>query len=171
MIRKLIGWKLDGVEREIGGSVDYLRHILRVSFGAFLKFTKVLAFAEYRRTLPADAAAVAGLVSSRDADCGTCVQIGVNMARKQGVSRDVLQAVVEGEPDRLPGTLPTVYRFAEAVVGATGDEEQLRPALVQAYGEAGVIELAYAIAGAQIFPRVKRALGYATSCARVTIDV
>ncbi len=41
MLRFLILRKLASVEREIGVSVDYVRHILRVSLGAFFKFAKV----------------------------------------------------------------------------------------------------------------------------------
>jgi len=168
MLRRVIHWKLGRVEAELGESVDYLRHVVDVSVPAFLKFTKILPFAAYRKRLPADAANVARIVASRDEDCGTCVQIAINVAKSEGVPDEVLQAVIERAPDRLDDGLADVYAFGEAVVGQTGEEGPIRERLTARYGEEGVIELAYALASARIFPVVKRALGYATSCKAVT---
>ena len=164
MLRSVILWKLGSVERDIGGSLEYLRHVARTSLGAFLKFAKVMPLAEYRKTLPHDAGAVARLVASRDADCGECVQITVNLSKKDGVPVDVIRAVLEERPDDLPEPLGDVYRFTDAVVRATYDEGPIRERLRKHYGEQGLIELAFAIATCRIFPVTKRALGYAESC-------
>ncbi len=42
MIRSLVLRRLDRVERELGESVEYIRHIARVSLRAFLKFAQLL---------------------------------------------------------------------------------------------------------------------------------
>lgn len=169
MLRKLILRKLASEERKLGESVDYVRHILRVSLRAFFKFIKIMPFASYRRTLPADACAVAQLVATRDEDCGTCVQIGVNVALRDGVPADVLQAVIDERPDALPEPLADVYRFTESVVKADGNDEPLRDRVRRHYGDEGLVELSLAIAGCRVFPIVKRTLGYATSCRLVEI--
>ena len=52
MIRRLILLKLAAEEKHLGESLDYARHILRVSLRAFLKFIKVMPLAQYRRVLP-----------------------------------------------------------------------------------------------------------------------
>src|SRR3989442_43920 len=69
--------RLDGVERELGESVEYIRHIARVSLRAFFKFAEFLPASRYRRLLPLDAYHVARIAAARDEDCGTCVQIEV----------------------------------------------------------------------------------------------
>ena len=110
MLRFLILRKLASVECEIGISVDYVRHILRVSLGAFFKFAKVFPLAQYRRSLPLDMHVVAGIVAARDEDCGTCVQVALNMGKKQGVDSAILRAVIDREPERLPESIYPLLR-------------------------------------------------------------
>ncbi|MGH9900733.1 MAG: hypothetical protein ACRD68_02730, partial [Pyrinomonadaceae bacterium] len=127
--------------------------------------------ASHRRRLPAAAYRVARIVATRDEDCGTCVQIEVNLARKDGVPVEIIRAVLKGCPDDLPPELGDVYRFATAVVEASGEEEELRQRVRGRYGEEGLVELALGIAAARVFPVTKRALGYAKSCALVDVRV
>ncbi len=171
MLRALISKKLDSEERRLGVPLDYLRHILRVSLRSFWTFSRILPISEHRRALPPEPYYVARMVATRDADCGTCLQIEVNLALAAGVDRALLRAVLDSQPAALPADLAAVYRFAEAVAAASGAEGELRPALVERWGERGVVELAIAIAVARFFPEVKRALGYARSCRLVEIRV
>lgn len=171
MLRRLISWKLDSVERELGVSMDYLRHILRYSLPGFMKFAKIIPLAEFRRELPAEPYFVAVLVATQNADCGTCVQIGVNQAKKAGIRADIINAVIQGRPDELPDELADVYRFAASVVQADNLEGELREKIRDRYGEAGLVEMALAMGVSRIFPTTKRALGYAKSCAAVSLEV
>jgi len=171
MIRKLILNRLDAEERQLGESLDYLRHMARVSLRAFFKFAKVMPLATYRRVLPADAYYVARIVATRDEDCGTCVQIEINLAKSERVSVDVLRAVIADDIDSLPADLADVCRFARSVVEHTGDDELLRETIRQRYGEQGLVEMSLAIAVCRVFPTAKRALGFATSCRLVKLDV
>lgn len=169
MIRKLILKRLDSEERNLGASLDYLREILRVSLAAFFKFGLFMPLAQHRSKLPASAYRVARIVATRDEDCGTCVQIEVNLALKDRVPAEVLRAVLNDRPQDLSNDLADVYRFAMAVVGLTGDEGPLRDRLRERYGSEGLVELALGIAAARVFPITKRALGYAASCSLVEI--
>ncbi len=171
MIRRFILYRLDKEERRLGASLDYLRHILRVSLSAFFKFAKIMPLATYRKTLPVDAYSVARLVATQHEDCGSCLQIEVNLAKSEGVSRDTIRATLNGEVEALSEQLADVYRFAEAVVRATDDDVVLREKVNQHYGDGGLVELALAIASCRVFPTTKRALGYAKSCRLVQIDV
>ena len=47
----------------------------------------------------------------------------------------------------------------------------MRERVRERYGEEGLVELALGIAAARVFPVVKRALGYATSCALVKVKI
>jgi alkylhydroperoxidase family enzyme len=126
MIRRLILRKLDAEERKLGVSVEYLRHIVRVSLRAFFKLLRVIPLATYRRRLPLDALHVARLAAVRAADCGTCLQITANLAKQDGVPLEILRAAVAGNPGALPPQMAEVFRFAEAVARASGAEEELR---------------------------------------------
>jgi hypothetical protein len=169
MLRGLIKRKLDAEEKKLGESVDYIRHIVDVSPGAFFRFASILPFANSRKVLPKDAWFVAQIVALEHEDCGTCLQIGVNLARQSGVDGRLIQAVLDGED--VPAEMADVIRFTRSVVNADEDDDSLRETLRERYGERGLIELAYAIAGSRIPPTVKRALGYAKSCSLVPVHV
>lgn len=171
MIRKLILKRLEKEERSLGGSLDYVRHILRTSLPAFFKFALFTPLSQHRRKLPHAPYRVARIVATQDEDCGTCVQIEVNLARQDGVPADVVKAVLNNRPEELTAELADVHRFAKAVVAASGEEDELRKRLRERYGEEGLVELALGIAAARVFPVTKRALGYATSCALVEVKV
>lgn len=171
MIRRLILKRLDKEERSLGESVDYVRHLVRTSLPAFFKFALFTPLSQHRRKLPPAPYRVARIVATRDEDCGTCVQIEVNLARRDGVPTDVIRAVLNNRPGDMTPELADVYRFAKSVVEASGGEEELRERVRERYGEEGLVELALGIASARVFPVAKRALGYATSCALVKVKI
>jgi hypothetical protein len=171
MLRWLLRRQLDAEEKKIGESVDYLRHVVDVSPAAMLRFAAILPFANSRKVLPKDAWFVAQIVALQAEDCGTCLQIGVNLARQANVDRALLQAALAGALDELPAQLADVYRFTKAVIESSYDEDALREKMRERYGERGLIELAYAIASSRIPPTIKRTLGYAKSCSLVAVRV
>lgn len=171
MLRTYFRHHIKKLERRFGGSLEFLRHVLRESLPAFLKFRKLGPLAEYRQALPPAAYHLARIVAARDEDCGSCVQIEVNLARQAGVAPDLIQAVLDQRFDSLPEDLANVCRFAEAVVIHSGAENELRQKLRRTYGEAAFVELALAVAVCRVFPIVQRALGYAVNCADVHVDV
>jgi alkylhydroperoxidase family enzyme len=169
MIRSLILKRLDREEQSLGESVEYVRHILRTSLPAFFKFALFTPLSQHRRKLPPTPYRVARIVATRDEDCGSCVQIEVNLARREGVPVDIIRAVVNDRPEELTPELADVYGFTKAVVEASGEEEDLRQRIRDRYGEEGLVELALGMAAARLFPITKRALGYAISCALVDV--
>ena len=171
MIRDLILKRLDKEERSLGESVDYVRHIVRSSLPAFFKFALFTPLSQHRRKLPPTPYRVARIVATQDEDCGTCVQIEVNLARMDGVPADIIRAALNNRPEDMTPELAEVYRFTKAVVEANGEEEELRQRIRDRYGDEGLVELALGMAAARVFPVTKRALGYATSCSLVEIKV
>jgi alkylhydroperoxidase family enzyme len=164
MLKYLIGRKLATTERQLGASMDYVRHILRTSFSDFLAFVRILKISEHTAVLPPDVRAIVGLVGSRSEDCGSCVQIAINHGLAVGVPREVLRAALEDRPGDLPPDVALGYRFACAVIAHAPDTDELRAALRERFGERGPIEVALVVASARFYPVVKRTLGYSTSC-------
>lgn len=171
MLHWWIERELKKSEAKLGASADYLRHILKSSTTAFLKFTKILPLANYRKACPADAWHVARLVATLHEDCGSCVQIEVNLAKQDGVPTALLQSVLARKPDELPAPLPDVYRFAEAVVRNSSELDGSREKIRSQLGEPALVELSMAIAACRVFPVTKRSLGYAKSCSLVRVEV
>ncbi|CAN5582304.1 hypothetical protein BH23BAC4_BH23BAC4_10780 [soil metagenome] len=171
MLGRLIERRLRAEEAHLGASLDYLRHLLRLSRSAFFKFSLITPVSRHRRALPPGPYHVARIVAVQDADCGTCLQIEVNLAREADVPGSLLRALIEGRIGDLPPDLQDVAAFASSVAQADGEEDEWRPALLERYGEEGVAELALAIAMARVFPTLKRGLGYAKSCSLVQVEV
>ncbi len=171
MLRWLIKRKLNAEEKKLGESVEYIRHIVDVSPGMFFRFASIMPFANSRKVLPRDAWFVASIAALQHEDCGTCLQIGVNLARQSGVDPALIRAVLAGESDELSPELADVLRFTRSVLNASDEDDGLRDTLRQRYGERGLIELSYAIASSRIPPTVKRALGYAKSCSLVPVQL
>lgn len=95
MIRHMILSRLAREEHQLGESVEYIRYMLGASLRGVLRFSKIFSIAEYRDGLPADAYHVARIVAARDEDCGTCVQVEINLAKAGGVSSELLRAVID----------------------------------------------------------------------------
>ncbi|MCA9076257.1 MAG: hypothetical protein KDA93_14605 [Planctomycetaceae bacterium] len=171
MLRRFLHGRLNAEEKKLGESMDYLRHVVDVSPGAFLRFASIMPFANSRKVLPRDAWFVAQIVAAQHEDCGPCLQISVNLARKSRVDPKLIRAALDGNLDEMSPEIADVYNFTKSIVEKTGDEDPLRETLRARYGERGLIELSYAIASASIPPTVKRVLGFAKSCSLVTVEV
>jgi alkylhydroperoxidase family enzyme len=171
MLYRFISKRLDAFEREIGEPMDYLRHMARASVRSFLDFALRSPTAWRRRRLPPEPYHIARLVAVQSEDCGPCVQTAVTLALKDGVRPEVLRAIVSRRPEALEAELFDVYAFSLAVAGNTGEEERYRDALRGRYGDEGLVELALGIAGARMYPVIKRTLGYAKSCSLVQLRV
>jgi alkylhydroperoxidase family enzyme len=171
MFGLIVRRKIRSTEKRLGVSMDYLRHVYDHAPDAFWKFTKFMPAAQHRQKLPPAPYHVARLVATRHEDCGPCVQIVVNLAKEDGIEPAILSAALAGKVEELPESLQDVYHFTEAVVNASGDDEEYRDRLRKVFGEEAVVELALAIATCRVFPTLKRALGFAQSCSAVKVEV
>ncbi|MFG0297210.1 MAG: hypothetical protein ACF8PG_14985 [Maioricimonas sp. JB045] len=171
MLKALIMRALNHQEKYLGASLDYIRHIVRTSTRAFFTFKKVIPFTRYRDVLPADVWHAARLVAVQHEDCGTCVQVEVNLSRKDGLSPALIRTILDRRTDDLAEPLQDVVAFAGAVAAAREPDPSVRQRIEDRYGDRGLVELAYAITAARIFPTVKRSLGYAKSCELVEVEV
>lgn len=167
MIRTIVRKQLDNQEKDFGISLDYVDHILQTSLISFIKFAMFMPLAQHRRQLPSEAYAIARILATKYEDCGTCVQLEVNHARKAGVSADIIHAVLENMPSELTPELARVYHHTWAVINGIGFEETYRDEIRAQWGEEALVELALAIGSSRFFPIVKRSLGYATSCSAI----
>jgi len=158
------------MEKRYDYSFDYVRYLWHVSRGGWRRFSfGFMWFASGRDSLPADAAAIAGIVSTLHADCGPCTQITVNMALEGGVDPDILSAAVSGDLNALPENLALVYRFTHAVVNGDFGATEMRENIIGLYGEKGLVDMASVISAGQVYPTLKRTLGFGETCLRVAV--
>jgi AhpD family alkylhydroperoxidase len=157
-------------ERKLGVTLDYLREIAAHAPAAFRLLGRVSQLGHALKPADRHAAHMAALGAALHDDCGTCVQIHINLARREGVAEDVLRRAVMGEAGTLPPLLAAAFRFGEAVAANDPEMHELRDELEARCGKRAVIEMAIAIAFARFYPTIKRALGHAKSCAVLRFD-
>jgi len=161
---------IDAAERKFGEKLDYLRDIASASPAAFYKLALFLAFARHRKAAPLDAYYLASIGALLSEDCGPCLQIAVNQALAEGVSPSVISAAVAGGAS-LNADRKLYLDFGRAVSANEPEAEEMRLKLAEKLSPAAMVDLAIAIAGARVFPALKRGLGHAKSCSLVQIRV
>lgn len=156
-------------EEVTGESMDFVRDLRLASPGGFWRFAFFAPMASYRRILPVEAYAVAKIAASHSEDCGPCLQTTVNLAKAEGVSDTIIRAAVLGDTSAMDERTGTAYAFARAVCMHDFKSEELRPKLIEWWGEPGVAELSLAICASRLFPTLKRGLGHGAACQRVVV--
>lgn len=158
---------LRATSKHYGYDTSYLEMMLKQSPSAFFKFAKA---ARHREVVPVDASFAAKIVGALAEDCGPCTQLVVDMALEAGMPKDQIEAVLRRDPPAMNCATILGFRFADAVVRRSPDDEEYRDAIRAQWGEKGVIDLTLALQMGRMFPMVKAGLGYAKECRRVTVD-
>lgn len=164
VVRHLLHRQLNHLERQLGGSVDHLRHLADISLRAFFKLMLTGPAATHRRTASLDMLHAVRIAAAAHEDCGSCLQIAVNLARRDGMAVAVLGHLLNGQSSELPEPVRTAFQFARSVLNRDGQDEHWRMRLRENFGEEMVVELSLAIAMARVFPVLKRGMGFATQC-------
>lgn len=166
LLTKLLEWG----KTQIGDvDMDYAYHLRDVAPGRLWRFSMIKVVEGGRKFTPAAPYHAAGMAAAMVEDCGPCVQIHVNLALKEKVPGDVLRALAARQLDNVPADVALAYRYGEAVArGEMADE--LRDQIRAAWGEQGLIELAFTVATARFYPGLKRGLGFAHTCERVVVE-
>jgi alkylhydroperoxidase family enzyme len=170
MLKFLARLGLKSFSKRYGYDVGYMRYMLDASPSAFFKFAKLTALARHNEVAPRDAFFTAKLVGAIAEDCGPCVQLVVNMSREAGVAADQIEAVLKRDRAAMNADTALGFQFADAVVRRAPSADEVRETVSAEWGDAGVVDLALAVQAGRIYPMVKRALGFAKTCARVRID-
>ena len=157
------------MEKATGESADFVRDLRRASPGGFWRFAFFTPMSNYRRALPKEAYGVAKIAASHSEDCGPCLQTTVNLAKADGVSDAIIRAAVTGDVAAMDERTAAAFLFARAVCAHDIEAENIRPQLIEWWGEAGVAELALVICSSRLYPALKRGLGHGEACMRVTV--
>jgi hypothetical protein len=170
MLKWFIHRQLRAFEREHGYDASYMHEVLDTDLLAFLKFSRATAVGRYRRDIPADVYAAAGLTSSIQADCGPCTQLGVGFALREGVPAQTIAAVVERNEAAMSPEVALGVRFARAVLARDAQvADGAREEILRRWGPRALLALSYAVMGAQLYPTLKYALGHGKACTRLVV--
>ncbi|NWH07706.1 MAG: carboxymuconolactone decarboxylase family protein [Alphaproteobacteria bacterium] len=160
--------QISAFERRFGYDASYMHEIAQASDRAISTLWRAAQMSAHREGLPKDAWHAAKIVAARAEDCGPCTQLTVDMALADGVSQEIIRAIIARDWASLPEAVMLAVRFAEAVV-AGEPADALREDSLRRWGEKGLISIAFAITGTRMYPQLKRVLGHAQACQRITI--
>lgn len=164
MLSKIAEFLIGRAERRIGVALDYTRKIAQTDFWLLSRYNRIFGFLDPNQKVPPDAYHTARLRGAIAADCGSCVTAEVNLARQAGLSAALIDQVLHATYDQLPAAIRATAQLSDAVAGRREDHPEARATIIESYGEAGLIELSFAMNGAAVLPGIKRAMGYATQC-------
>jgi hypothetical protein len=156
--------------KRYGYDVTYLEMLLNESPTGFFKFAPLMKAAAHREAVPVEASFAAKIVGALAEDCGPCTQLVVDMALEAGMAKNQIEAVLRRDPRAMNEATTLGFRFADAVVRRSTDDEEFRDAVKAQWGQKGVIDLTMALQLGRMFPMVKAGLGYAKECRRVTVS-
>lgn len=157
-------------ENRVGVAMPYLTTLADASGAAFAKWMLAMPAADHRKAAPKEAWHLARLGATVAQDCGTCVQVVVTVARRDGVGAMLLRQALD-DPDTLSDDLREAYAFGRAVATQADDVADHARGIEALFGHDAHVELAMAVAMCHIFPVIKRGLGQSLSCSLVTVDV
>lgn len=169
MFRWLLTKMLDEGRKTIGGvEMDFAYRLRDIAPGRLIRFSFIKVVEGPRAKTPADVYHAAGLAAAMVEDCGPCVQIHVNLGLKDGVAPEILAALVQGRFESAPADALLGFQYGDAV--ARGEAcVGLRDQIVARWGEAALIEMAFAVATARFYPALKRGMGYAHACEKIKV--
>jgi hypothetical protein len=169
MLKALIRNRLDAMESELHYDLSYIRDVLDIDLGAFMRFMRVTKLSSYRRDLPLDVWHAAKLAAAMSADCGPCSQLMVTLAERDGVSAETLRAVAHGDDAAMSGEVRLGVQFTRAVLAHDLRADSLREQVVARWGRRGLLTLAFGMVSSRLYPTLKYALGHGRACARLMI--
>ncbi len=162
LLTKMAGEMIGKAETRLGVSLDYAHHIARTDIRLLMRYNRLFGMIDPRKHLPAAAYHAARIRGAMAADCGTCVEAEINLAKQSNVSAMVIDEILAGQSKE--DDLQAVIDLTDAVTHDRQDAPEARAKIIQTYGDAGLIELSMAMNGAAMLPGIKRAMGYATAC-------
>jgi hypothetical protein len=162
---------IEGFKTHYGYDTSYMEEMLSVSPASYEVFEGFLPMATFAKATPVDVINVVRITAIKNEDCGTCVQLYVDLAIEAGLGKDVAKEIIFNEGKDLSSELKLVYDFTLAVSNNEVIDSSLFEQMNKAYSREIMMEISLAIAATKVFPAIKRTLNYMKSCSVVQIKV
>ncbi len=154
--------KFDQMGREYGYDVSYMHELADADPEALRKFAFAMPFFTQSPKVAKNAFWAAKLCSCKQADCGPCMRLVIEMARRAGIDGDIIRDVLVGTPADDDAALGRAY--ADAVLANSADLPELIGRIEQKWGKRGLASMSTAVMSGQFFPVFKRGFGHGMAC-------
>ncbi len=169
MLKWLMKKRIEAFEKTWNYDMSYARRLLAASPAALRSFAAATRLASFRQGLTREAWYAAKLRGTLSEDCGSCTELVVQMALREGLSPQMVSAIVRGATDSLPPAVAAVVRFCDATLAHSNDAGDSRDEVLRHHGELGLATIALTLAASRLYPTVKYALGAGHSCTLLEI--
>ena len=160
MIKSILLRKIVQEEKQRGVPLDYLKDILKSSFGAFYRFTKILSIFKHQKHLPVSIYVITRLLITKQEKIDSCLQVEKIMARNLGFSDVWIHAVLAENPQDFTDQERIAYDFIKTIMNHNGENELQRSNFIKQFGFDSLVELSLLVAACRSFPTIKLVLGY-----------
>ncbi len=131
--------------------------------GLFLKLCAFSPLATHAKRADRILVHLARIGAMQVYDCGSCLQLAIDFAIKDGVPAELLRRALlrtdgEADDERL------AFSFGRATAAAAECLPALAEDVRRRFGDGTLVELSLAAATAAVFPTTKRGLGLASAC-------
>lgn len=162
---------LDGFQAHFNYDTSYMKKMLKANPNAFETFENFLPMASFKEQTPIEVIFTVKLTAMKNEDCGTCLQLNVDMAREEGVSENIIKEIVFNNGKNLNEELKEIYDFTLQIAKGESINPSTYNKINAKYSKAILTEIALAIASAKVFPTVKRVMNDFHSCSMIQIKV
>ncbi len=168
MIQRLLRSQLQKFERQHNYDASYMHHINQHSSSAAARLLLFSAMTDFKGA-NVNVWAGAALSSTLSGDCGPCAQLSIDRSIKLGVPAEGLKACLNKDWTQAK-EVGLGFRFSNAVLENSDSLQPLRDEIKLEHGETTLIAASYAASCFQVYPLIKRALGYDKQCEQLQID-
>jgi hypothetical protein len=169
MFKSYLHRKVAAMERAFGYDATYVHEMLDASTPAFLKFGLFQKMGSHQDNVSCEAWYAAKLAAVMSEDCGPCAQLGVDMALRAGVDAKIVASLARRDLVGAGADAALGFRYGEAVATNSPEAPALAAEAEARYGKRGLVSLALAVAGARVYPTLKRGLGHGAACQRLVV--
>jgi hypothetical protein len=162
---------IEGFKTHYNYDTGYMEEMLKVSPASYEVFEGFLPMATFVKAASIDVINVARITAIKNEDCGTCVQLYVDLAIEAGLDKEIAREIIFNEGKNLSTELKLVYDFTLAVSNNETISVNLLDQMNQTYSREVMMEISLAIAATKVFPTIKRVLNYMQSCSVIQIKV
>ena len=169
MLKKYLHSSIAKLERSYGYDATYVHEVLDISMPAFFKFALFQTFAGHTDRVPRDVRCAARIAAALSEDCGPCTQLVVDMALRERMKGESIAALLRGDLEAAGPDAELGFRYGIAVAGNTPNAVPLAEEVERRYGKRALVSLAFAVAGARVYPCLKRGLGHGVACSKINV--
>lgn len=161
--------QLANFEKRWNYDTGYVREIVDEAGLDAIMPLQALQKLKYRGGLPLETLYGAGITAAKHADCGPCLQLGVSMAEAEGLSPEIIRALLRGDLEALPKEALLGVEIAASTIARDNTGDDARAEVLRRWGRRGLAAIGYSIIVAQAYPTFKYAIGHGHTCVRVRV--